>query len=152
MQQALIDFYKSEYESTPNLTLAGLANKYNINIADLGDISHWKKEDFLQDKRPLSTQTTQVISVNATQQELLTDTKDNIKERLLDDDIGEYKRTLIKEALYRLKTELKSMSIKDLKELTTIVDMVDKSNQKVAQGQQVNVLVQNIVKTFKDDV
>lgn len=147
MQQYLKDFYRSEYENDPVLTLAGLATKYSINISDLGDISDWKKVDLTQDKRPL----TQVTSITP-KTEVIAEGTSVIKERLLEDDIGAYKQAVVKEALYRLKTELRSLSIKDLKELTTIIDMVDKSNQKVSQGQQVNVLVQNIVKTFKDDV
>lgn len=147
MQENLLSFYRQEYENDPSLTIAGLCNKYSLNIEDLGDTREWTKIDYRLDTRPLSKP---AVEVTRSAVEVVRSVGE-VKEQLLDDQIGEYKKAVMTEVLYRLKTETKSLSTKDLKDLTLIVDLIDKSNQKGGSGQQINVLVQNIVKGFKDD-
>ena len=44
------------------------------------------------------------------------------------------------------------METKELKELATVVDIVDKSLRATADSNNVNVLIQNIINKYGDDV
>lgn len=135
MNSALKQYYQEEWESTPNLTLDELASKYAFDIEDLGDISDWRKHDEIT-----------IVPEVITSKQAVTDTKvDNIRKN-----ITQYKQDVMKECVARLKLA-HTLDTKELKELTTVVDIVDKSLRSTAEGQNINVLIQNIVNKYGDD-
>lgn len=143
MQTKLIDFYRSEYELDANLTIDGLKAKYNLTDEDIGDTSTWKKQldvEVITDSRPLAPAKKPI-------QTLASEAPSSVQQ-----DIESFKRAVVTEALHRIKWEASSIDTKSLKELASIVDMIERSYKGTQDGQQVNVLIQNIVNNFKDDV
>lgn len=141
MNDTLKKFYQAEYESNVDITLESLAFKYGFEIEDLGDTSSWAKKP-----TTLPTKSTEIEIIPRSTPSTPTQTDDELKE-----DINKFKRGVIKESLARLKMA-GMMETKELKELTTVVDMVDKSLRSTADGANVNVLIQNIINKYGDDV
>lgn len=139
MTKSLLAFYKEEYCSTA-LTIEQLCQKYSVDIEELGDISDWVKtglpevyqssHDLIEPELDYRTDTS-LQNINA--------------------NITVFKTKLIKECLARLKVA-PSMDTKELKELATTVDIVDKSIKATKEGQNINVLIQNIINKYGDDV
>lgn len=153
MDETLRRFYKTEYESTPSLTIQDLCAKYSISATELGDTSSWRKSSTPSARALLGrhdecspyqrvTAPTQ-YSRHTSLAKSDTDIQDNIYE---------YKRLAVAEAITRIRMEGSDMPVKELKELTTVVDMIEKSFKGASDGNQTNVLIQNIINNFKDDI
>lgn len=141
MTKSLLAFYKEEYCSTA-LTIEQLCQKYSVDIEELGDISDWVKTGL-----PEVYQSSPDLVVQPEPSNAIIDTSlQNINA-----DIAYFKNKLIKECLARLKVA-PSMDTKELKELATTVDIVDKSIKATKEGQNINVLIQNIINKYGDDV
>ena len=142
MNDTLKKFYRAEYESGADVTLESLAFKYGFDIEDLGDTSSWAKSP-----TTLPTQPTEIEIIPRSAPPAPTPAPDDE----LKEDINKFKRGVVKESLSRLKMA-GMMDTKELKELATIVDIVDKSLRSTADGANVNVLIQNIINKYGDDV
>lgn len=145
MTNSLLEFYRNEYENDPTLTIGGLKNKYNLSDTDLGDTSSWKKTcELVSDKRPLK-QPLKNLQLANTQKPTISPTSSQ-------EQIEKFKDAVIAEALARVQTCAHSMEAKELKELVSLVDTIDKSRKGTSDVTSVQILVQNIVNNFKDDV
>lgn len=140
MTKSLKAFYREEYEST-SLSIEQLCEKYSIQMEELGDISDWIKVD-VAPPAVLSVETP-VISAPI---EKLPE-----QDELLKSDILDFKKRTVKECLARLRMA-QALETKELKDLVTVVDIVDKSLRSTKEGQNVNVLIQNIINKYGDDV
>lgn len=140
MTKSLKAFYKEEYETT-SLSIEQLCEKYSIQIEELGDISDWIKVDVTPPA---------VLSVEAP---LISTPIEKLPEQdeLLKSDILDFKKKTVKECLARLRMA-QTLETKELKDLVTVVDIVDKSLRSTKEGQNVNVLIQNIINKYGDDV
>lgn len=139
MTKSLKAFYREEYEST-SLSIEQLCEKYSIQIEELGDISDWIKAD-ITPPVVLSVESPP-ISAPITLPE---------QDELLKSDILDFKKRTVKECLARLRMA-QTLETKELKDLVTVVDIVDKSLRSTKEGQNVNVLIQNIINKYGDDV
>lgn len=141
MNPTLKNFYRAEYEADPEITLQSLALKYGFEVEDLGDTSSWAKS------MPLVVPT-EVIATNQipTKSSEKPEESDELRNNIL-----EFKKGVVKESLTRLKMA-GTMETKELKELATVVDIVDKSLRSTADSNNVNVLIQNIINKYGDDV
>lgn len=137
MNETLKKFYQAEYEADTSVTLDSLAFKYGFQIEELGDTSDWRKLP------PVPTQSIEILPKEPPKP---TPPDDELK-----DNITRFKRGVVKESLARLKTA-SMLDTKELKELATIVDIVDKSLRSTSDGANVNVLIQNIINKYGDDV
>ena len=154
MDETLRRFYKTEYESTPGLTIQDLCAKYSISATELGDTSSWRKSSAPSARAllgrhdecsPYQRVTTPTQYARHTSLKAQTDTD-------IQDNIYEYKRLAVAEAITRIRVEGSDMPVKELKELTTVVDMIERSFKGISDGNQTNVLIQNIINNFKDDI
>lgn len=139
MNPTLKNFYRAEYEADPEITLQSLALKYGFEVEDLGDTSSWTKS------MPLVVPT-EVVATIPTKSSEKPEESDELRNNIL-----EFKKGVVKESLTRLKMA-GTMETKELKELATVVDIVDKSLRATADSNNVNVLIQNIINKYGDDV
>lgn len=139
MNPTLKNFYRAEYEADPEITLQSLALKYGFEVEDLGDTSSWTKS------MPLVVPT-EVVATVPTKSSEKPEESDELRNNIL-----EFKKGVVKESLTRLKMA-GTMETKELKELATVVDIVDKSLRATADSNNVNVLIQNIINKYGDDV
>lgn len=139
MNPTLKNFYRAEYEADPEITLQSLALKYGFEVEDLGDTSSWTKS------MPLVVPT-EVVATSQTKSSEKPEESDELRNNIL-----EFKKGVVKESLTRLKMA-GTMETKELKELATVVDIVDKSLRSTADSNNVNVLIQNIINKYGDDV
>lgn len=139
MNPTLKNFYRAEYEADPEITLQSLALKYGFEVEDLGDTSSWTKS------MPLVVPT-EVVATIPTKSSEKPEESDELRNNIL-----EFKKGVVKESLTRLKMA-GTMETKELKELATVVDIVDKSLRSTADSNNVNVLIQNIINKYGDDV
>lgn len=139
MNPTLKNFYRAEYEADPEITLQSLALKYGFEVEDLGDTSSWTKS------MPLVVPT-EVVATSPTKSSEKPEESDELRNNIL-----EFKKGVVKESLTRLKMA-GTMETKELKELATVVDIVDKSLRSTADSNNVNVLIQNIINKYGDDV
>ena len=135
MNTALKQYYQEEWQTTPNMTLEELANKYAFDIEELGDISDWRKTD------------DNILVPEVITQKSVTNSVDT---DIIRKNITQYKKDAIKECVNRLKLA-HTLETRELKELTTVVDIIDKSLRSTSEGQNINVLIQNIVNKYGDD-
>lgn len=135
MNSTLKQYYQAEWESDPSLTLQALADRYAFNIEDLGDTSDWKKSK-------------EVVKVSV--EPNIMPSKQVATGNQLVDQIAEFKTRAIRECVNRLQYA-DSIDTKELKELVTTVDVIDKSLKATSEGQNINVLIQNIVNKYGDD-
>ena len=150
MTNSELEFYRSEYENDPTLTIQGLCNKYNIQPTQLGDTSQWKKVvELVKDKRPLKLGALQIKTAPKPENKPLANTP---KEQSAQEKIEAFKDAVIVEALQRVQFGASSMEAKELKELVQLIDTIDKSRKGTSDATSVQILVQNIVNNFKDDV
>ena len=141
MNPTLKNFYRAEYEADPEITLQSLALKYGFEVEDLGDTSSWAKS------LPLVVPTVEAsASAIPTKPSKEPEESDELRNNIL-----EFKRNVVKESLTRLKMA-GAMETKELKELATVVDIVDKSLRSTADSNNINVLIQNIINKYGDDV
>lgn len=138
LNPTLKNFYRAEYEADPEITLQSLALKYGFEVEDLGDTSSWAKS------LPLVVPTEIVAAPTKPSKE--PEESDELRNNIL-----EFKRNVVKESLTRLKMA-GTMETKELKELATVVDIVDKSLRSTADSNNINVLIQNIINKYGDDV
>lgn len=136
MNSTLKQYYQDEWENDPFLTIAELAKKYAFEPEELGDTSDWVK---------INTP----ANLPAVQAEVLP-AKPNKAETPVQQDIGTFKSQAIKECLIRLRTA-NMMDTKELKDLVTTVDIIDRSLKANDSHQNVNVLIQNIINKYGDD-
>lgn len=133
----LIDIYRDEYECTPTLTIEGLKHKYNLTDDDLGDTSDWVKQQLdVVDTTPAPAVTPPPSS-----------SAENTNEALIED----VKSKLLNEVLTRLTYDGHSLETKELKELTSIIDIIEKSYKGTQDSKQVNVLIQNIFNKYNTE-
>lgn len=140
MNPTLKNFYRAEYEADPEITLQSLALKYGFEVEDLGDTSSWAKS------LPLVVPTVEAAATAPTKPSKEPEESDELRNNIL-----EFKRNVVKESLTRLKMA-GAMETKELKELATVVDIVDKSLRSTADSNNINVLIQNIINKYGDDV
>ena len=137
MNSTLKQYYQDEWENDPFLTIAELAKKYAFEPEELGDTSDWVKVN-----APANLPT-----VHA---EVLPAKSEDSSKSPVQQDIGTFKSQAIKECLIRLRTA-SMMDTKELKDLVTTVDIIDRSLKTNDSHQNVNVLIQNIINKYGDD-
>lgn len=137
MNSTLKNFYRAEYEADPETTLQSLSLKYGFEIEDLGDTSDWAKS------LPITTPVDVMVPAKPSEKP---EESDELRQNIL-----EFKKGIVKESLTRLKMA-GTMETKELKELATVVDIVDKSLRSTADSNNINVLIQNIINKYGDDV
>lgn len=143
MNSTLKQFYQQEWQSNPTQSLQDLASKYGFEIDDLGDTSDWVKDD------PKEKETVPVKIVHPMLQPEPSTHDDD--QHQLTTNITDFKKRMVKECLHRLKNEGRMIETKQLRELAQIVDIVDKSLKTNVEGNNVNVLIQNIINKYGDD-
>lgn len=136
MNSTLKQYYQQEWESDPHLTIEELAKRYAFDPSDLGDTTDWTKEGTTVDLVPTTVEPKPLVNAEPTAQ--------------IHESIGDFKRLVIKECLHRLKFA-NVMEAKELKDLVTTVDIIDKSLRSTSDSQNINVLIQNIVNKYGDD-
>lgn len=136
MNSTLKQYYQQEWETDPHLTIEELARRYAFDPIDLGDTTDWKKANEPAELVPVTPEP----KLPATQSESPIQTH-----------ITEFKTKAIKECLHRLKLA-NVMEVRELKDLVTTVDIIDKSLRTSSDSQNINVLIQNIVNKYGDDV
>lgn len=154
MTETLKNFYKTEYELDRDATPESLAKKYGFNVAELGDTSRWAKAaapkpayfDFLPTKEFTPDYKPKAPPVEFKRNPTATNL-DIMKENIL-----EFKKLVIQEAINRVNSYGDAIATKDLKELTMIVDTIEKSFKTIQEGANINVLVQQIINNIGDDV
>ena len=131
------NFYKTEYETT-DISIEDLCSKYNITTEDIPQHDSWVKSS-------------DIILVPDTQ-DIIDIVPDVSSNKVLLDDIQQFKASTLKIAKDRISNEGFTIDTKEMKDLVSIVDTIEKSIvDKKDTGATVNILVQNIQSRFKDD-
>lgn len=131
MEQGLKELIRAEYETDPIVTIDELCDRYRISKHILGQTSDWEKIQHIDEPEVLPTE---VLPTKTTKDLIL-----------------ECKNLTIDEVLTRLKTQGSMLAIKDLKELSAIVDTIDRSYNKTTDLNQINIVIQNMISKFEDD-
>lgn len=154
MDETLRRFYKTEYEATPGLTIQALCAKYSISAKELGDTSSWKKATGLPQARPILGKQDECQPYHrvSTPTQYSRYSAPQACDGDIQDNIYEYKKLAVAEAITRLRLEGSDMPVKEFKDLTSVVDMIERSFKGTQDGNQTNVLIQNIINNFKDDI
>lgn len=171
LSETLLTLYKLEYQTTP-ITLDLLEQKYETKLPK--EAQTWEKLNEaptnpqpqkvkkaqrksaktpeptsleIDTEKALTLVPTEVVEVKDTPQ--TTDDPDNE----IDTTIKEFKVIALQKALALLKEDtFNEMETRELKNLVIVVDTIDKARNKTPESTNVNVLVQNIVNKFIDDV
>ena len=134
--------YQIEYEST-EITIDELCYKYDIKKKDLKGHKDWEKP---------STTTSEEIQHTIVPTTTSTIVPATTEHNSLIEDIMEFKRLALAQAMHFIKEEAKFAEVKEFKDIVSIVDSIDKSlKDTIDTGPTVNIMVQNIVEKFKDD-
>lgn len=141
MENTLLKSYQIEYETTP-ITIDELANKYDISKDQLKGHDTWTKLQPTTTNVPTQTET-------KTSQSLVSHTE---QEPTIMEDINTFKQAAIKKAISFMSNEADYASVKEIKDMTSLVMEIEKSYKGTDTGPTINVLVQNITERFKDDV
>ena len=135
--------YQAEYETTPDLTIAMLCDKYSVETKQLKGYTKWKKRESEVD----IIATTDIIATPA----LATDIIVKDKADLLND-IDEFKQMAVKHAIEFMHNDIGFAEVKEFKDMVAIVDSIEKSYVvKDDTGPTINILIQNLAEKFKDD-
>lgn len=145
MNSTLKQFYQEEWQSNPTQTIADLASKYGFEVDDLGDTSDWVKDE-PQEPKPTPVPVQLMHPMLQPEPSTYDDDKHQLTSNITD-----FKKRMVKECLHRLRNEGRMLEVKNLRELAQIVDIIDKSLKATSDGQNVNVLIQNIVNKYGDD-
>lgn len=147
MNVGLTELCRAEYETDPDISIDDICLKYNIERSALGPTSDWQKViDLPTESVPAPTNTPTVPIQIVPKDKSITKEVSSVK-----DLIDEFKTITIGEALDRIKDEGASMSVKDLKELVSLVDTIDRSYNKHSDANQINIIVQNVISRYVDD-
>ena len=134
---SLLLTYQAEYETTPDLTISDLCQKYNIETKQLKGYTKWKKREETN-KLPKREDTN-----NST---VLVDDKENLLK-----DIDTFKSLAMTHALNFMRNDIEFAGVKDFKDMVSIVGTIENSLKDTKPENTINIAIQNIVKEFKDD-
>lgn len=149
MNVGLTELCRAEYETDPDITIDEICSKYNIERSALGPTNDWQKVIEL-DSAPTESNTPVPITILDPKDSTITTpaTKEVSNNKDL---IDEFKSITLGEALNRIKAEGSEMSVKDMKELVSLVDTIDRSFHKSTDANQINIFVQNVISRYIDD-
>ncbi len=137
----LTQIYKKEFESTP-ITLHALKAKYHLE--------HLPEESEDWIKTLVEEPKTLVTNAEPKSPQTIVSTNNSIQEYKLQDDVDKAKQLIMKNALTILAEEITDISIKEFKDIVSIVDSMDNKKQDDSQ-QQINIQINNMIQGFKDD-
>jgi len=133
LPQTLVQAYKLEYETTPDLTIDELCQKHDIVKEQLPDYKQWKKQ-------------VDIISGELTQEVVVSENP-----KILDD-IERFKQLAVQRAVEFIEQDARFAEVKEFKDIVAIVDTIEKSyKNKTTNEPTINILIQNLVKKFNDD-
>ena len=157
MENTLLKSYQIEYETTP-ITIDELAHKYDISKDQLKGHEAWTKLQPTTTEAttnehlattPLVTTTTPLVTTTTS---LATSTSNQEEDQTIMEDINTFKQAAIKKAILFMSNKADYASVREIKDMTSLVMEIEKSYKGTETGPTVNVLVQNITERFKDDV
>lgn len=133
--------YREEYEATPGLTIDELLAKYDITTKDIKGYTRWEKRTA---PKPAATKP---LPSAAPQTDTL------LEKKSPQEAIDEFKELALDHALRFMKNDARFAEVKEFKDIVAIVDSLEKSYSKSTDsGPTINILVQNLMERFKDDV
>lgn len=136
--------YREEYEATPGLTIDELLAKYDITTKDIKGYTKWEKRTAPKPVAPKPLPSTTPIA---------TPPADLLEKKTPQEAIEEFKELALDHALKFMKNDARFAEVKEFKDIVAIVDSLEKSYNKTADtGPTINILVQNLMERFKDDV
>lgn len=145
----LVKSYRHEYETT-DISEYQLRAKYKLP-ADF-DMSQWKKNHAPDipgaPDLPATITPSEIVTDDPDEQE---ETQDEYQEHKVK--IKEFKVLALDHALNFMRNDSEYAEVKEFKDMVSVVDSIDKSLQRPTEdkGTTVNVLIQNIMREFKDD-
>lgn len=155
MNVGLTELCRAEYETDPYITIDEICDKYNIEKTALGPTNDWQKvidtpltksQQVESNLAPTESNTPVPITILDPKDKSITKEVSSNK-----DLIDEFKSITLGEALNRMKAEGSEMSVKDMKELVSLVDTIDRSFHKSTDANQINIIVQNVISRYVDD-
>ena len=149
MNVGLTELCRAEYETDPDITIDEICSKYNIERTALGPTNDWQKVIDIPSTAPTESNTPFPITILDPKDNSITPATKEVSSNK--DLIDEFKSITIGEALNRIKTEGSEMSVKDMKELVSLVDTIDRSYHKSTDANQINIIVQNVISKYVDD-
>jgi len=140
--------YQAEYERDPNLTIAELCEKYDVQTKQLNGYMKWTKRDIKEP--PIGTKPSILATPNLPKPSELP--KAVNKEKLLED-IDMFKQLAVAHAIKFMKEDAEFAEVKEFKDMVATVDSIEKSykDTKDPQGTTINIAIQNLVEKFSDD-
>lgn len=145
MTKALLLSYQLEYEANEDMTIDHLCEKYNITTKDLPGYTKWKHNTSKKDPITLP-QKPQPITPTLVPQ------SPNEAPPTIAQDIEEFKSLAVKKALRFIKDEADYATVKEFKDIVSVVDSIDKSyGPEESTEPQINILINNITSRFVDD-
>ena len=133
--------YREEYEATPGLTIDELLAKYDITTKDIKGYTKWEKR------------TASPIKPIIVPKPLLVTIQPSPEKKTPQESIDEFKELALDHALNFMKNDARFSEVKEFKDIVAIVDSLEKSYNKMTDsGPTINILVQNLMERFKDDV
>ena len=136
--------YREEYEATPGLTIDELLAKYDITTKDIKGYTKWEKRT-----APLIKPIKPVIAPKP----LPATNQPPLEKKTPQESIDEFKELALDHALNFMKNDARFSEVKEFKDIVAIVDSLEKSyNKTTDSGPTINILVQNLMERFKDDV
>jgi len=125
--------YQAEYETTPDLTIDQICEKYEVETKQLKGYTKWTKR--------------------ATEIQELPETKPLViaTEETLSKDIAEFKTLAMAHALKFMRNDAEFAEVKEFKDMVSIVGTIEASIKDTKPENVINIAIQSIVKEFKDD-
>jgi len=146
---SLLLTYQAEYETTPDLTISDLCQKYNIETKQLKGYTKWQKrntETTETSKLPKSTETNKLPETTKPSNSIVI-----VNEEDLLKDIDTFKSLAMTHALKFMRNDVEFAEVKEFKDMVSIVGTIENSLKDNKPENTINIAIQNIVKDFKDD-
>jgi len=149
--------YRTEYETTPGLTLSELCDRYNIKLSDLKDTSKWFKRCKAEPKplvipRAVVAKLDTIIAPPAEDKPLVMPTVElKTREQMLME-VNNFKALALTHALKFISCDAEFAEVKELKDMVSIVDTIERSYKDASTSPHtVSSAIKNLVEEFRDD-
>jgi len=153
---SLLLTYQEEYETTPDLTIANLCEKYEVETKQLKGYTKWTKRVLVPEGTSTLDTLDKLPEPPVNSEHSLSRERESTPlviatEEALGKDIDEFKTLAMAHALKFMRNDAEFAEVKEFKDMVSIVGTIEASIKDTKPENTINIAIQNIVKEFKDD-